>query len=242
MFQICDAYKRVDSYGNHWNNMDGVIMGKRNGTPFNQYSMNVSSGDPYSGGTGSFATFFGRPNETRNNDVVLNYQLLSAGVYNIVTTVNTNYQALYVNSIEVANSNRNYTSNTFTISGRDILIGAVRDNTGTGILSPFKNNIFAFLDNDNHIYLISESESVKLIECITVTGIFDNPLDLENYTNCCGCKDKPKCFDFDKYGRLLIEIYDGSTVKSINQEMIDNSYAIAYDGGTKQEFNENNFV
>jgi hypothetical protein len=25
MFQICDAYKRVDSYGNHWNNMDGVI-------------------------------------------------------------------------------------------------------------------------------------------------------------------------------------------------------------------------
>jgi hypothetical protein len=63
--------------------------------------------------------------------------------------------------------------------------------------SPFKNNIFAFLDNDNHIYLVSESESVKLIECITVTGIFDNPLDLENYTNCCGCKNKPKCFDFD---------------------------------------------
>jgi hypothetical protein len=125
------------------NNMDGVIMGKRNGNPFNQYSMNVSSGDPYSGGTGSFATFFGRPDETRNRDVVLNYQLLSAGVYNIVTTVNTNYQALYVNSIEVANNNRNYTSNTFTISGRDILIGAIRDNTGTGILSPFKNNIYS---------------------------------------------------------------------------------------------------
>lgn len=51
-----------------------------------------------------------------------------------------------------------------------------------------------------------------------------------------------KCFEFDKYGRLLIEIYDGSTAKSINQEMIDNSYAVAYDGGTKQEFNENNFV
>lgn len=63
--------------------------------------------------------------------------------------------------------------------------------------SPFKNSIFAFLDNDNHIYLISESESSKLIECITVTGIFDDPLELENYTNCCGCNDKPKCFDFD---------------------------------------------
>lgn len=54
---------------------------------------------------------------------------------------------------------------------------------------------------------------------------------------------KVKCFEFDKYGRLLIEIYDTSNrFKSINQEMIDNCYAVAYDGGTKQEFEEVNFT
>lgn len=41
-----------------------------------------------------------------------------------------------------------------------------------------------------------------------------------------------KCDDFDKYGRLLAEIYlDG---ESINQWLIDNKYAFEYDGGTKK--------
>ncbi len=54
---------------------------------------------------------------------------------------------------------------------------------------------------------------------------------------------KVKCFEFDKYGRLLIEIYgEQSSIKSINQEMIDNAFAVAYDGGTKQEFEEINFA
>jgi endonuclease YncB( thermonuclease family) len=51
-----------------------------------------------------------------------------------------------------------------------------------------------------------------------------------------------KCFGFDKYGRLLIEIFEGNgSSKSINQEMIDNLYAVPYDGGTKEEFNVKNF-
>jgi micrococcal nuclease len=43
-----------------------------------------------------------------------------------------------------------------------------------------------------------------------------------------------KCDNFDKYGRLLAEIYiDGI---SINQWLIDNKYAFEYDGGTKKKW------
>jgi hypothetical protein len=63
--------------------------------------------------------------------------------------------------------------------------------------SPIKNTIFSFLDNDGYIYLISESPSVKLIECITVTGIFEDPLELENFNSCCKCENI-KCFNFDE--------------------------------------------
>jgi endonuclease YncB( thermonuclease family) len=49
-----------------------------------------------------------------------------------------------------------------------------------------------------------------------------------------------KCHDFDKYGRLLVELYDEpSSIKSFNQDMIDNKYAIGYDGGTKKKFESN---
>jgi len=61
--------------------------------------------------------------------------------------------------------------------------------------SPFGESIYAFLDTDKYIYLISKSETVKLIDCITVTGIFEDPLELQNYKNCCNCDDTKPCFD-----------------------------------------------
>lgn len=56
-----------------------------------------------------------------------------------------------------------------------------------------------------------------------------------------------KCGEFDKYGRLLGEIFDISSDKtiistnesfkySINNWMIDNEFAFYYDGGTKQDW------
>jgi len=45
-----------------------------------------------------------------------------------------------------------------------------------------------------------------------------------------------KCGKFDKYGRLLIEIY--LQEESINQWLIDNKYAFEYDGGTKKDWND----
>ena len=63
--------------------------------------------------------------------------------------------------------------------------------------SPFNKAIFAFLDNDKRIYLLSEMNTLNLLECITITGIFEDPLDLINYTNCCDCNESPSCFDED---------------------------------------------
>lgn len=47
---------------------------------------------------------------------------------------------------------------------------------------------------------------------------------------------------FDKYGRVLVEIYTDNKVKTtINQEMLDKKYAVSYDGGTKKAFDTEDF-
>ena len=44
-----------------------------------------------------------------------------------------------------------------------------------------------------------------------------------------------KCGGFDKYGRLLGELYVNlDDEKSVNQQMIDNNYGYVYHGGTKK--------
>lgn len=63
--------------------------------------------------------------------------------------------------------------------------------------SPFKNSIFTFLDVDNHLYFTSSLDFYKLMECVTVTGIFDDPLELSTYSNCCGCDDVKPCFSIE---------------------------------------------
>lgn len=64
--------------------------------------------------------------------------------------------------------------------------------------APFGKAIYCFLDDDRHLYFISNSEVINLIECITVTGIFEDPLDLQTYSNCCGCDDPQPCFDINQ--------------------------------------------
>jgi len=46
------------------------------------------------------------------------------------------------------------------------------------------------------------------------------------------------CHEFDKYGRLLIDIYDiDKSDKSFNQILIEENLAKAYDGGKKENWN-----
>lgn len=63
--------------------------------------------------------------------------------------------------------------------------------------SPFNKGVFAFLDNDKYIYVVSESKTVNLIECLTITGIFEDPLELKAYGNCCNCAVTIPCFNMD---------------------------------------------
>ena len=47
-----------------------------------------------------------------------------------------------------------------------------------------------------------------------------------------------KCLEFDKYGRLLVEIMvnDNSDIVNISDWLIENQYAYSYHGGTKREW------
>lgn len=125
------------------NNIYGNIMGKRNGPPYNQYSLSIYSGNPYIGGVGKVATFFARVDGGNSSfDIVLNYTLPSAGIYNIVASINNTSQTLYVNGVDRTTTSVNISNNTFNISERNLLVGAVLDNAGTGITNPFSGNIY----------------------------------------------------------------------------------------------------
>ena len=48
-----------------------------------------------------------------------------------------------------------------------------------------------------------------------------------------------KCYEFEKYGRLLIDVYlpvEGQNDVHINEWMVTNGYAHVYNGKTKQEW------
>jgi endonuclease YncB( thermonuclease family) len=53
---------------------------------------------------------------------------------------------------------------------------------------------------------------------------------LQELTNVC---IRIKCLEFDKYGRLLAELYTFYTNEHINQIMIDEGHGYVYNGGTK---------
>lgn len=59
------------------------------------------------------------------------------------------------------------------------------------------NSVYSFLDDDGYVYIVKpEGVDYKLLDCITITGIFENPLDLADYQNCCSCDASTAvCFD-----------------------------------------------
>ena len=61
--------------------------------------------------------------------------------------------------------------------------------------APFSKGIKAFLHNDNYIYLISSDKIFT--ECISITGVFEDPLALQDYSTCCDCKEESSCYDLD---------------------------------------------
>ena len=63
---------------------------------------------------------------------------------------------------------------------------------------PYSNGIYATIDTKGYIYLFSNHEEYKLIECLNIIAIFEDPSELEDYKNCCNCESIPEsCFDED---------------------------------------------
>lgn len=61
--------------------------------------------------------------------------------------------------------------------------------------APYSKSIYSFLDSDGHLYIYSKNEEYKFIECLTVTGIFEDPLELINFKDCCKCEEPSPCYD-----------------------------------------------
>lgn len=60
----------------------------------------------------------------------------------------------------------------------------------------FAGGLYSFLDEDGYLYVYSLSDAYKLLKCVTVTGVFENPLDLANYPACCDCTAyESPCYD-----------------------------------------------
>ncbi len=47
---------------------------------------------------------------------------------------------------------------------------------------------------------------------------------------------KMECFEFDKYGRLLVEIQVPGSEQKVHEWLIENGHAKAYEGGTKEKW------
>lgn len=84
-----------------------------------------------------------------------------------------------------------------------------------------------------------------LIEQVTDKKVINNNMSKKDVKDFCSSGHNlvwVKCHEFDKYGRLLVELYKNKEdLISINQDMINKKYAVAYDGGTKNKFDTDNF-
>jgi len=86
--------------------------------------------------------------------------------------------------------------------------------------SPFNKSIFAFLDTDRYIYLVSKTNALNLLDCISITGVFEDPLELLNYSNCCSCEIATPCLDYDTINYPLQPHYIDLIKEEIVQQLI----------------------
>lgn len=60
------------------------------------------------------------------------------------------------------------------------------------------NSIYATFDSEGYLYLVSKIPEHKLITSVYVSGIFNDPSDLEDYKNSCECETiQESCFTID---------------------------------------------
>lgn len=93
-------------------------------------------------------------------------------------------------------------------------------------------------NRDNEILLAKKARQEFLKLIVPDNKTFDN-YDIKK-ENICNELEKNKnlvvvkCLEFDKYGRLLVELFSSeSETKSFNNILIEKNLCVSYDGGTK---------
>ena len=128
------------------------LFSKRNAEPYNSYTITINNGDPYNGGTGRTLMFFTRPDQGSGNvlfpnagtlDSVLLYDLgTTPKNVHATVTIDSNSQKLYINGTLVSSISTDLTNKTFNITGRQVVLGATRDN-GTGYFNYANTRIYS---------------------------------------------------------------------------------------------------
>jgi len=82
-------------------------------------------------------------------------------------------------------------------------------------------------DRDPYIYRIKEIH--KVVDGDTIDASIDLGFDIS-------LEKRIRLADStEKYGRIIGHLYINSEATSLNEQMIDAGYALAYDGGTKDK-------
>ena len=58
----------------------------------------------------------------------------------------------------------------------------------------FNNTVNTYLDTDNRLYFVGKQKTINLIESVSITGVFENPYELETIPSCSG---SGTCFSLD---------------------------------------------
>ena len=108
----------------------------------------------------------------------------------------------------------------------------------SGIDTPEMKPLKSKPNRDNEILWAKKAraELLKLICLNSPSEYFDN-IDIKKDDIIKSLKDNKilitvKCLEFDKYGRLLVELFNNNNSKSFNNILIEKNMAILYDGGT----------
>ena len=109
-----------------------------------------------------------------------------------------------------------------------------------GLDTPEIKPLLSLANRDDEIKAAYKSRNRFIQLCTSCTCNLDETIKKKECQQLIDSNNKIvniKCHEFDKYGRLLVSIYnDTNDSKSVNAILIDEGFAKAYDGGTKEAF------
>jgi hypothetical protein len=84
----------------------------------------------------------------------------------------------------------------------------------------FPNSLYGFLDVDNYMYVYSPKGDYQNMSCVEITGIFANPMELENYAKCCDCPTSNICFDPEIDNYPVFDYMINDIVSIVTQQIL----------------------